>query len=92
MAYPIYKLTFPSGKSYIGATTFSAERRYREHKQLSAHGSTKLVHKAWRKYGPPAMEILDTAETTADLYAKEIALIAAYKTQKPSGYNILAEW
>lgn len=47
----IYKLTSPSGKSYIGQTTRSFSVRFAQHKREAELGSECPIHRAIRKYG-----------------------------------------
>lgn len=49
----IYRLLFPSGKSYVGQTIKNPAARWRAHKTNSRfeYGSCKAVNAAIRKYG-----------------------------------------
>lgn len=85
----IYKLTFMNGKSYIGQTSGSANRRYQAHAYAAKGGSDLPVHKAWRALGDPVMDIL--AECGSDVVSSaEIDAIKHHKTMLPDGYNVLA--
>lgn len=52
----IYMRTTPSGKSYIGQTSFSEEKRWREHCNVAYLENSPAYNyplsKAIRKYGP----------------------------------------
>ncbi len=83
----IYKLDFPSGKSYVGLSTRGAVHRYKQHKQPSAKG---IVADALRKYGfdNVVMTVIDNAETLPELCKLEIKYIAEHNTKVPNGYNL----
>jgi hypothetical protein len=84
----VYKLTSPSGKSYIGITKYSIQARLRWHK--SPTSPCVAIRNALLKYGVDAFatEVLHSDVPLADLPALEIAAIAAHRTVRPSGYNI----
>jgi len=82
----LYKLTFSSGKSYIGVTSKSMATRLRSHKAIIAIGRPSVLYNAWRKYGDPVVEILGEFSGKA-LYAAEIEAIARLGTLHPGGYN-----
>lgn len=82
----IYKLTSPSGKSYIGQTTRSFERRLQEHCQ---DNGCKILHAAINKYGIEEFlkEILvECDDSELDIY--ECQYIKELNTLEPNGYNI----
>jgi len=83
----IYRVTSPSGKSYIGQTKRSFEKRWSEH--ISCPGSCILLENAIKKYGMDkmALEILvEVSDHLLDDY--EHRFIAMYATIEPNGYNI----
>lgn len=84
----LYKLTFQSGKSYIGQTVRTLETRVAQHNQAANAGSLLAVHCAWRVHGKPSVETLGLYETADALHDAEIAAIAAHGTMSPSGYNL----
>jgi len=84
----LYKLTFASGKSYIGQTIRSLKKRMAQHRQSVAHGSLLPVHCAWRSHGEPIIEVLAQFEKHEDLHKAEIDAIASFNTMSPNGYNI----
>lgn len=84
----IYKLTFASGKSYIGQTVRTMNTRMTAHRNVANSGSLLAVHCAWREHGEPNVEILATTDDQEQLHKLEIALIAEHKTISPNGYNI----
>ena len=83
----IYMLTFSNGKAYIGLTSGTVEKRYKEHKIASGYRDDGLIHKAWKKYGAPTLSTLAIVEDY-DLAETEIRAIAVYNTLHPNGYNL----
>lgn len=83
----IYLLEFPNGKRYVGLTTVSPKRRYGRHKAAAAKPENKSrVYQAWRKHGPPSLQVL--AEIPNEKLANaEREYIAAMNTRIPHGYN-----
>ncbi len=88
MAYILYKLTFASGKVYIGQTTRTMHYRMQAHKTQVRLGSQLPVHCAWRKYGAPVIDVIGEFETHGELHAAEVAAIKDYGAQVPNGYNV----
>lgn len=84
----LYKLTFLSGKSYIGQTTRKMITRITQHRQSARNGSQLAVHCAWRVYGEPDVCVLGEFESDAALHAAEIEAIATNETMAPKGYNL----
>ncbi len=84
----IYKLTFNSGKSYIGQSMRALNIRINAHRTAAARGSMLPVHCAWRAHGEPSIEVVCEVDTQDDLHDAEIALIASLGTLSPSGYNV----
>lgn len=85
----IYKLTFMNGKSYIGLTLGTAQRRFKGHADAAKGGSDTPCHKAWRALGKPDMIVL--AECPDDLaFQTEIDEIRQHNTMLPHGYNVLS--
>ena len=83
----IYKITSPSGKSYIGRTK-NLNKRLIEHRSLAKTGKNKYsIHKAILKYGWDNMkvEILDMAPSK-DIEALEEKYIIETNSLK-IGYN-----
>lgn len=99
----IYKFTSPSGKHYIGLTSSTMERRWRQHvtlyNKLSRKGvdyrgnsATPILFYAFDKYNPNLWErkILFETDNLEEAKSKEIEFIAEYKTTNPNyGYNVL---
>lgn len=83
----IYRLTFASGKAYIGLTTQHPNRRYRQHRRAMERGSTSPVYQAWHKHGAPTLDVLAIVERH-ELRATEVRAIAVFRTLKPNGYNL----
>lgn len=83
----LYRLDFTSDKSYIGVTIGKALSRFYGHSRSVKKGSQYLVHKAWRKYGPPKLQVLAVVEDY-DLLATEQRAVAVFNTMSPHGYNM----
>lgn len=78
----VYRLSFPSGKEYIGVTT-DPKRRLTEHERAKT-----LVGSAIRKHGFPAVQIL--AICTEDYaYELERKAVRGLDTLVPAGYNLV---
>ena len=84
----LYRLDFASGKSYIGTTIKRSKERYKDHEKSVAKGSTFLVHKAWRKHGPPTLVVIMRRVPLANLLEAERQAIAQRGTLVPKGYNM----
>lgn len=85
--YIVYKHTCPSGKVYIGITGQNPSRRW---KNGSGYAQNKYFYNAIQKYGWQNIkhEILFDSLTKEQAEAKEIELIAEYKSNNPEyGYN-----
>ena len=83
----LYKLDFPSGKSYIGITKRSVLGRFNSHRVGAGARNATLVSTAWRKYGEPHLVILAIVENYL-LFETEKKAIAIFKTFAPQGYNL----
>lgn len=88
MDYLLYKLTFTSGKSYIGQTVRNMNIRLAQHRTAANRGSSLAVHCAWRKYGEPSVSIIGEYENADALHAAEIAAIQNHGVLSPNGYNV----
>lgn len=87
--YSVYKHTFPNGKVYIGIT--SIKPKYRWKHNGTGYKGQRLIMSAILKYGWDNIkhEILLAGLTKEEAEAKEIELIAFYKSNKKEyGYNI----
>lgn len=85
----LYKLTFASGKFYVGVTeSESMILRLSQHRYKAKKGSKLPVHLAWVKYGEPLVEIIKF-EYGDNLYLSEIEEIKKLNTIAPNGYNLL---
>lgn len=82
----LYRLTFPNGKAYIGITSGSSCHRYKGHAKDARRHRISALHSAWKKYGPPVMQVLAVLENQ-QLGDAEIKAIALLKTLVPHGYN-----
>lgn len=85
--YLIYKLTSPSGKSYIGQTKHLS-RRLSGHKSPSSE--CRALHSAILKYGFEnlSLEILKEGLTLEEANYLETQLISKHNTMAPNGYNL----
>ena len=89
----VYKITnTANGKSYIGITTTSIEKRWREHRCAANLGNNLPLYRAIRKYGVDAfhVETVDKASSIDELKQKERDLIASLGTYYlgDCGYNM----
>lgn len=85
----IYKITSPSGKSYIGKTVQSLSNRMKVHKTKSGTGCTALKN-AINKYGWDELtrEIIEDNIPEDQLNDREKYWIKACNTIAPHGYNL----
>ena len=84
----IYKITAPNGKSYIGQTIRSFERRVAEHKNPNSR--CPIISRAISKYGPDNMsyEIIENdIPSLEQLNIRERYWIEYYNSFK-NGYNL----
>lgn len=84
----IYRLTFKSGKVYIGQTVRGMHIRLSQHRTAAKRGSKLPIHAAWRKHGEPDVEIIMECATWDELNAAEVAAIADHNSIAPNGYNM----
>jgi group I intron endonuclease len=87
----LYKLTSPSGKSYIGVSCKGLEARWAKHVEHAlGKRSAGVLYAALRKYGPEtfAREVLAEHDDFDALRAMETAAIREHATLAPNGYNI----
>lgn len=88
----IYKLTSPSGKSYIGQTIRSIGDRFKQHvnrARLDDKLGCTYLNAAIKKYGFDNFKheiLLEINNKLLDEY--EIKFIDAYNTLEPNGYNL----
>ena len=83
----IYKLTFPSEKSYIGQTIRDIHKRLEEHQYDSS--SCVAVYNAIQKYGWEKVEKEWYEIPDEDLNFYEEMLVALLGTLAPGGYNLM---
>lgn len=87
--HTLYRLTFSSGKCYIGQTTRKLKTRLSQHRQSAMRGDSQLpVHCAWRKYGEPAIDVIGEYGSDEELHQAEISAIESHGSLTPSGYNV----
>lgn len=93
----LYKLTGPTGKSYIGITAGALAARWWKHKNNAKHGrgsergnECPSLYNAMRKYGPDGFSALELAcsESLEELKELERRAIIEHKTRSPFGYNV----
>jgi len=89
---PLYKITSPSGKIYIGITVRTVKRRMQGHMAVAKLGSAYPLHAAIMKYGFDKMQIVTLNETCNfnELRSLEVAAIAKFNCMAPNGYNLTA--
>ncbi len=83
----IYCITSPSGKSYVGQTKRSVERRFIEH--CKCFGSCILLENAIKKYSKEQMKcstLIEIDDNQLDEY--ESKYIESLNTLEPNGYNV----
>lgn len=87
---PLYRITSPTGKQYVGITTLTVNRRMSGHRTAARKGSSYPLHAAIRKYGFENMviETLHPSQDIDELRALEVAAIANHNTVSPAGYNL----
>lgn len=84
----VYQIEFPNGKSYIGITRATAERRLAVHSYRRNHAGYAICN-AIRKYGREAMKVKTLAIGKWEYLAYlEPRAIAAFGTKVPNGYNM----
>ena len=81
----IYKLTFPSEKSYIGQTIQTIEKRFQAHQYAS---KCVAVRNAIKKYGWENVKKEWYEIPDEDLNFYEEMLVALLGTLSPGGYNL----
>jgi len=88
----IYKLTSPSGKSYIGQTVYTLEKRFKQHVKTANGGRVDgcmALNNAIRKYGGENFIKKEMCSCDIDLLDFwEEFYIADEKTFYPNGYNL----
>jgi len=84
----IYKITSPDGKSYIGQTIRTFEKRVLEHK--NPNSKCPVISRAISKYGPENMsfEIVEDDIPMEQLDEKEMFYIIMFNSLTPNGYNL----
>ena len=81
------------GKLYVGVTTCSLAKRWREHRCAANTGSEAVLYRAMRFHGESQFSITILYEATSkeEMLAVERGLIAQYGTQsRRLGYNLTA--
>lgn len=85
----VYKITSPSGKSYIGVAKRSADERFKKHCRDARLGRGTALCAAIRKYGADSMSVTTLVESTSEYcFDLEIKTIRAFGTLHPHGYNL----
>jgi predicted GIY-YIG superfamily endonuclease len=83
----IYKIDIEAtGKSYIGKTTGTVEKRFAEHK---ASRNNSLISKAIKHYGGATVMQIYEAKDEKDLHFQEMEAIRLFNTAWPNGYNLV---
>ena len=78
-----------SGRSYVGKTAATAEKRWRDHQFDARKGSRRPFHCAIRKHGVEAFRVVIIEEglTDTEAFDLERKSILALGTRTPNGYN-----
>ena len=87
----LYKLTSPSGKSYIGISSKGLEARWAKHVEHALGKRTAgALYAALRKYGTDSFsrEVIGCSDDWDTLRQMEIDAIRDHGTLAPRGYNI----
>ena len=86
----LYRLDFPSGKSYVGITMGSVESRFKKHVIDSTRGKPWAVQRALRKYGTDAVKVVTLAISDSWEYLQlvEKNAIRVFGTFGKGGYNM----
>lgn len=86
----IYKITYPTGKIYIGKDSYESHRYFGSPDMSLVNEDFKCLPEAIRKDYTIRKQILWEPETAteAELSAKEVEFIRKYKSHDPEiGYN-----
>jgi len=88
----LYRLKFANGKSYIGITSTSLQRRLALHRSHAKREKRGALQRAIRKYGSDSftVDILATSDNWNELCELEKAAIVQFNTFGPNGYNLTA--
>jgi hypothetical protein len=86
----LYKLTSPSGKSYIGISRSTAGERWVVHQLRTKEGRNYALQQAIRKYGAGSfiVETLAESDEWDALCEMERLAIIEHGTKTPLGYNL----
>ncbi len=88
----VYKISSPlTPRVYVGLTTGTLQKRWREHLCAARYGNQKPLYCAMRKYGMDSftIELLYTATSIEDMREAEIRYIAELKSHAfENGYNL----
>lgn len=91
----VYISTAPNGKSYIGQTITTLQKRRQGHLHDARNGrggkpECRAFNAALRKYGSASFQwkVLCRANNMEELNAREEEYIARYNTLSPNGYNL----
>lgn len=81
-----------NGKSYIGKTEKTLEKRRDWHLASVKQNSKFAFHRALAKYGAESFEwhVINVADSLSDLNIKEQQYIKLYESFGPKGYNMTA--
>lgn len=84
----VYKLTFPDGSSYIGATVKTLKDRMGPHWQAVARGSQSPLSQKLRQFGEPRQQVLSewpTRDQALEAESKAIAHLKPCLNVHPGG-------
>ena len=85
----LYKVTSPSGRSYIGKTHKSVSLRWYGHAHSGGQHTCSALHNAIAKYSPESFTVVVLAMLPiSELCAAERNAIVVRGTRAPNGYNL----
>jgi group I intron endonuclease len=86
-----FDLNKTNGKAYVGWTTKTAQERFEGHCERARNGSPYYFHRAIRKYGPDAFDVITVykGDDAEEMKQVEKNYIAGMRTNdKRFGYNL----
>lgn len=85
----VYCICFPNGKLYVGYTSRTPARRFKEHVAAARNGAPWAVHLALYKYGPGNIQLVTLIEGVSCPQAKDLEIwwISRLGAFGPGGYN-----
>jgi len=87
----IYKITNNINKKiYVGQTSYSLEKRIKQHLKAAKQKQKYLLYRAINKYKIEnfSWEVIDKCKTKQELFEREKYYIKLLKSKRPNGYNL----